>query len=984
MKQSKNSLWKLFLIIMTLIPVQIFAQESSIKGTVTDAATGDPLPGVTIIIKGSSTGTVTTYEGIYSIDAEPGSVLVYTFIGYSPKEVLLEDQTEIDIQLSESFTELDELIVIGYGVQKKEDKTGAVAQIKADELSGGTLTDPLQALQGKAAGVMITKAGGDPNSGYVVKIRGASGYDSNTQPLYVIDGIPGVDPTTVAPEDIASFDILKDAASTAIYGSQGSNGVIIINTKRGTPGEGQLKFNVKVSADQPSNRLDLLSAQDTRDFASTNGLTLVDGNANTDWQDEIFRTGISTNYNLSYAGGDEKTTFYVSGTQAEWTGVLEGTSKDRTIGKINIQHKALDNRLTLSSSISGTFEQNDYEDYGGYGLKDILYQAYSRNPTDPVYNTDDSFYQIERAFNYVNPLATINEVQNVRDAQRFYGNFKADLEIFEGLIGSVNMGYIKDDSESTLFEPRESWANTSAGKGRRAYDNTTKKLIESYLTYSNSIDGVHNINLVAGHSWQEENNDGFALEAIDAQSDFLGADNIGSFVQLYRNGTSSYKNMSRLIGFFGRAQYNYDSKYYASASIRRDGSTKFGENNQWGWFPTAALGWNIHKEAFLENVDLISNLKLRASYGVSGNESLGPNLSQTTFVPGGTTTNPDDGETVISIAAENNYNDDLKWEETTEFNLGLDFGLFRNRVSGSLEIYKKATTDLLGRFPVPVPPNVARFTWGNAGDIENSGIELSLQVFAIDNTNFKWKTNFNVAHNKQVNTDLGGRASISDGYAYRPEGYIDGRGLTGAWVTGLIEGESLGTFFVPHYVGLVNGSMIYESIDGGYTDNVANAKRVIAGTALPDVEIGWSNSIVFMKNWNLDFTLRSMIGNDQFNATAMMFDYPGEFPTLNRLPEAIDWYEEGRTSPPAVSDYYVEDASFLRLDYVGLSYNVNADKLDWLSNLKLFVAGNNLFVLTNYSGLDPETSIDGLSFGIDQYNVYPKTRSVTIGVNATF
>ncbi|MGC9341841.1 MAG: SusC/RagA family TonB-linked outer membrane protein [Bacteroidales bacterium] len=974
----------LTLFLSLFLVVTGYSQQRTLTGKVTDEATGDPLPGVTIIIKGTTSGTVTNFEGNYSLNAEPGQTLVFSFIGYSNKEVLIGEEEELNVQLSETVTELEELVVIGYGLQKKEDKTGAVAQITADELTGGAITDPLQAIQGKSAGVMITKKGGDPNSGFVVKIRGAAGYDSDTQPLYVVDGVPGVDPTTVAPEDIETFNILKDASSTAIYGSQGSNGVILITTKQGSSDKSMLQFNVRMSVDQPSNRLDLLSANDLRNFASENGLNLIDGGADTDWQDVIFRNGISTSYNLNYSGGNEKTTFYASATQADWTGVVEGTSKERTIGKINITHKALNDRLTLSSSLSGTFEQNDYEDYNGYGLKDILYQAYSRNPTDPVYNEDGSFYQVERAFNYVNPLATIEEVTNTREAQRFYGNLKADLKIFEGFTGTVNVGYTKDDHENTLFEPRESWANNTAGKGRRSYDNTTRKIIETYFSYVKSF-GLNNVDAVVGHSWQQYDYDGFAIEAHDAQSDFLGANNISSFTLLYRDGTSSYKNMSRLIGFFGRVQYNYNSKYYASASLRRDGSTKFGEDNKWGWFPTAAIGWSLHRESFLENVDVISNLKLRASYGVSGNESLGVNLARTTFAPGGLVTNPDNGETVVTFAAQNNVNPELKWEETREVNIGVDFGLFRNRVSGSLELYQKTTTDLLGQFPVPVPPNVARFTWGNAGSMENRGIELSTQIFAIDNTNFTWRTNLAVSRNIQTNTDLGGRATTSGaGFAYRPEGYIEGRGLTGAWVIGLIEGESLGSFYVPKYVGMVDGVMVYESVDGGFTDAISNARRYVAGTALPDVEIGWSNSMKFFDNWTLDITLRSMIGNKLYNATAMMFDYPGEFPTLNRLPEAIDWYNEGRVSPPQVSDLYVEDASFLRLDYISLAYDLNTSNLSWMQGLKVFVAGNNLFVLTNYSGIDPETSINGLSFGIDQYNTYPKTRSVSIGVNATF
>ena len=981
MKQRICPLWKTFLLFLMFLPFHLFGQVNTISGLVTDNESGFPLPGVTIIIKGTTSGTVTDIDGTYSINASSDQTLVYSFIGYTTAEIPVLDNLILNVALTEETQSLDEVMVIGYGTQKKSDKTGAVAQVSADEMTGGVITDPMQAIQGQIAGVMITKKGGDPNAGFAVKIRGASGFDSNTQPLYVVDGVPGVDPTTISPEDIETFNVLKDASSTAIYGSQGSNGVILITTKSGVSSKNVLQLNVKVSAETAANRLDLLTADEVRQFASDNGLVFVDGNADTDWQDAIFRTGLSTTYNMNYSGGNEKTNYYVSGTQSNWTGILEGTEKERSIGKINLTQKALNDKLIISSSISGTFEKNDYEDYNGYGLKDILYQAYSRNPTDPIYNADGSYYQVKREFNYVNPLATINEVQNVRDAKRFFGSLKADLTIAKGLVGTVNLGYTRDDHENQLFEPRESWASTTSGKAKRSYDNKSKKLLESYLTYSKTFSNIHNLDMVVGHSWQETNSDGFGVTALNANSDFMGADNLGSLVLLDRDGTTSYRNMSRLIGFFGRAQYNYASKYYASASIRRDGSTKFGKNNQWGWFPTAAVGWTIHREAFMQDLDFISNLKLRASYGVSGNQEIGEYRSKTIIIASGTATDPESGSTVINFPPDWNSNPDLKWEQTKEVNIGLDFGIINNRISGTLELYQKKTSDLLGQFIVPVPPNVARIKWGNAGSMENKGVELLLQVFAVDRNNFKWKTNINAAHNQQTMLDLGGRVAEGD---VRKEGYISGRGLTGSWVLGIMAGESLGSFYLPVYTGMVGGKMTYRSNSGGYTDIIADAKREIVGTALPDLELGWSNYLTFYKRWNLDFSFRAMLGNEVYNATRMLFDYPGDFPSLNKLPDAIDWYNQGRKSPAQESDLYIENASFLRLDYLALSYNVNAASIKWLSNLKFSVAGNNLFVLTNYSGIDPETSIDGLNFGIDQYNTYPKTRSITFGINASF
>lgn len=980
MKQNWIKKTMLLILTVSLSSLGIMAQTNVITGKVSDTQDGEALPGVTIQVKGSSIGTITDFDGNYSIKVMDNQTLIFSFIGYVTQEIAATSNL-INVQLATNTESLDELIVIGYGVQKKSDKTGAVASINAEDMIGGALTDPLQAIQGQVAGVTITKQGGDPNSGFVVKIRGASGFDSNTQPLYVIDGIPDVDPTTVAPEDIASYNILKDAASTAIYGSRGSNGVIIITTKSGTSGKSKFNVNIKTSIDQAANRLDLLSADDIRNYVSENNLNFVDGGGNTDWQDEIFRTGITTSYNLNYSGGSENTTYYASVTQANWEGIMIGTAKERTIGKINLTHKALNDRLTLASSISGTFEKNDYEDYEGNGLKDILYQGLSRNPTDPVRNEDGSYNQLQREFNYVNPVATTEEVENTRDAKRFYGSFKADFEIIDGLIATANAGYTRDDHEGTVFESRDSWATTTSGYLKRYYDNKAKKSLEAYGTYAKDF-GDHSLNVMGGYSWQETNGDGFTVAYKNANSDYVGPHNISSLTTPDIPGTSSFRYMSRLIGFFGRAQYNYQGKYYASASIRRDGSTKFGKENPWGTFPTVSVGWNIHEEDFMSDFGNLTNLKLRASWGQSGNEAIGEYHSQVVRSVGNISIDPSSGADVISFETDWNSNAGLKWEETTETNIGLDFGFFNNRISGSLELYRKFTTDLLGEFSVPKPPNIAQYTWGNSGEMLNQGVELFVQAFPVSQRNFKWKTTVNISHNTQKMTDLG-QFSPADGVP-RKEGYIEGRGLTSSYVIGVIEGESLGTFYLPVYVTLADGKMIYKSKTGGYTDNIADAQREAAGSALPDVEFGWSNTLTFFKDWSLDFAFRSMVGNKVFNATRMLFDVPTDLPNLNRLHDALDWKALGRTSPAAESDYYVEDASFLKLDYLSLNYQINTSKINWLSNLKVSFSGNNLFVLTNYSGIDPETSMDGVDFGIDQYDTYPKTRTFTVGVSASF
>lgn len=1003
MKPTKKNfifLRMLFLFAIILFASQAFAQDVQLSGTVTDAKDKSTLPGATVIVKGTTNGTLTDIDGNYTLKVSPGSTLVFSFIGYLSQEVVFSGQKTLNIALVQEAHTLDEVLVIGYGTQKKTDRTGAIAHVTAAELNQGSMTDPIQGLQGKASGVVITKKGGDPNAGFAVKIRGSAGFDSNTQPLFVIDGIPNADPTAVAPEDIESYNILKDAASTAIYGSQGANGVIIITTKKGTSkgknGGNVTTFNSKTSFDRVAKKLNILNADELRGFAElklqdakiehpnwTVDSIFKDGGANTDWQDEIYRTGITTDNNLSFSGGSETSTYYASVTHANWQGVMKGTEKERTTAKLNVTHKAFKNKVTLSGNLSTSFENNDYENYSGWGKDDIIYQAISRNPTDPVYNPNGTYNKTQREFNYENPIATINEVTNIRDLKSYLANLKADWIIINGLTASLNTGYIRNDNESNYFRPADLFASADNGYGRRSYNNSYQKLLESTLNYVKKIEN-HNFDAILGYSWQESGYDGFSAQGSNAQSPYTGPNNLGTLVDVKYGDISSYKGMSRLIGMFGRVQYNFNSKYYASASIRRDGSTKFGENNKWGWFPTGAIGWNMHDEEFLKGISWIDQLKLRGSYGVSGNQNIGEYRSQVAWQPGGLGTNPETGQQVIVFQPAWNANPDLKWERTAEINIGIDFAFLNNKFSGSLEVYQKNTSDLLGAYQVPVPPNLARTTFANSGSIQNSGIELFFQMFAVNKTDFTWKTSLTASHNKSEFTDLGQFATDENGI--RHEGYISGRGMVGEeyWVTGVAVGHEVGAFYLPVFVTLSNGEFIYKSKTGGYTSLLNEAQREWVGSANAKVELGWSNSFTFFRNWSADLSFRSMIGNKVFNATKMFFDFPGNMPSLNGLPDAIDWYKQGRKTGSTIADIYLEDASFLRLDYISVGYTFNVSKYDWIQNLKVFVVANNLFTLTGYSGIDPETSMNGLSYGIDQYNVYPKTRTITFGINASF
>jgi TonB-dependent starch-binding outer membrane protein SusC len=1002
----------LLLLIFVTVSSGLTAQDLAVTGTVTEKGTGQTLVGATILQKGTTHGTVCDIDGKYSITVPPGATLVFSLVGYVTKEITVEHAGTLDVEMEVEITNLGEVIVIGYGTQKKSDKTGAVALVKSEELNGGVITSPIQALQGKAAGVLISKKGGDPSESFSVKIRGASGFQSSTQPLYVIDGVPGADPAILTPNEIESYNILKDAASAAIYGSRGSNGVVIITTKSGKSaarikeGKGSegsfstIEFTSQVSIEWVAKKLPLLTGSQVRDYAnlllaekrqanpdSTYTIEDVfhDGGANTDWQDVIFRTGVSTTNSLNVAGGNKSSSYLGSISHSDWSGIMRGTSKELTTAKINLNHKAFNDRLTLTGNILASFENNDYENYDGWDKDDIIYQAISRNPTDPVYTSTGGYYKSQRVFNYENPLTPIDQVTNNRKDQKFLGNLRGDFEFLKGLIGSVNIGYIRDDNTTNYFSPAGIYSAPDLGNSKKQSNNNTQKLIELTGTYTKSFHDLHNINFLLGYSWQETVESGFYAQARNSQSPYAGPDNIETLNDVSWGDVNSWRGASTLVGFFGRGQYNYKNKYYISASLRRDGSSRFGENHKWGWFPTAAIGWSIEKEKFMRSVKWLDQLKIRASYGVSGNQEIGNYHSLILYEPYGQSINPETGQTVVSFRPAWNSNPDLKWEETAEVNLGLDFALIKERISGSLEVYHKTTKDLLGEYAVPTPPNRADRTWANSGSLQNEGIELFLQFYVLSRKNLSWKTSLTGSHNKTKFLDLGTYTNPVDGV--RKEGYISGRGMVSGdqyYLTGVMEGQELGAFYLPTYVGLKDGLFVYISKSGGFTDSLSNAKRTFMGTAAPKFELGWSNYFTLFHHLNIEFSFRAWIGNKVYNATKMLLDFNGNLPDLNALPDALDWHDQGRVSGPSIADIYLEDASFVKMDYLNISYDFNVSKIKWISKFSLYASTNNLFTITGYSGVDPETKVDGLAFGIDQYNVYPKTRSITIGLKATF
>lgn len=995
---AKNLRILFFLGLFAFVAVSASAQTGTIKGKITDKNTGEPLIGASVIVQGTTTGASTNLDGGYELPGvNTGSItLEASFIGFQ-KELktitVTTDGATVNFELTEDSEMIEELVVIGYGTQKKTDKTGAVANVKAEELNTGRLSDPIEALQGKVAGVVITKKGGDPNGGFSVRIRGASGFTSGTDPLYVVDGVPGVDPTTIAAEEIESFNVLKDASSTAIYGSRGANGVIIITTKSAGLSKGKkvsnVEYNGSLSYDNVAKKLDFLSANQVRAFATEHNLTFIDNKANVDWQDEIYRSGLTQSHDLAFSGADDNSSYRASISHNDITGVLEGSSKQRNIGRLNITQKALNDKLTLQARLSGTMEHNDYVNYGdGMNPSNIIYQAYRRNPTDPVYNTDGTFYETDKSFQYNNPVAIVKQFQNQRDAKRILGNFSANLEIVEGLNAKVNLGYVRDDEEKYYFEPRASFANLTNGLGKREYKNKESNLLETTLDYNKTFSDVHNLNLVGGYGYQKDIFDGFSAEGKDASSDYLTSNNLESLLNLEPGAIKSYKNEFILISFFGRAIYDFNKKYFLTATLRRDGSSKFGNNNEWGLFPSASVGWSLDKEGFMEDIDFIDQLKLRVGYGITGNQEIPVYVDGIYYQPSGTAIDPETGNTVISYenASDVNANPDLKWEENSEINIGLDFGIFNNRISGSFEYYRKMTYDLIYKYGVPTPPNKARYTYANVGEIENNGFEASIQAIFFDRQKFDYKTSFTFATNKPKTVKLSNSKYTIEQF-YTNE--VKGRGLVGGLNNTQIiaPGYAVGTWWMPEFAGIsADGQFLFYTKAGGVTRNVDEAEFREVGDAQPDFQLGWSNYFTFGKNFDASISFRAVVGYEIMNVTKMVFGNPIDLPTLNVLESALDEYNKGLRDNPTISSYYLEDASFLKVDNISAGYNFDLSKFKHFKEFRLFVAVNNVYTFTKYTGLDPELSYsnNSLDFGLDMYDVYPKTRTISFGVNAKF
>ena len=954
-----------------------FAQQGTVTGKVIDDL-GEPVIGANVIVKGTTTGIITDVDGNFSLNVSDikKNILVISFVGYNTVEEPLRGRTKVGIKLESSVINLGEVVAIGYGTQTRRQITGSVANVSEKDFNTGVTREATDLLQGRVAGLNITSGSGDVSSAPQIRLRGTSTLQNDQGPMIVIDGVPGGDMSTVSPSDIESISVLKDASSAAIYGSRSAGGVILITTKRGSGGKTQVSYDGYVAMSTLANKPDLLTADEWRDYAKNNGYAETMGQydqygANTDWFDVISRTGISQNHALSLSGGTSKSNYRASVTYLKNDGVIRDNSSERLNFRFQFQQRAINDRLRIGLTGAGTMMNFTPT----YGYNFVL--AYNMLPVWPVYNADGTWHE-EVGYDQGNPLHNIEANTRENKGVRFYGTGDLQFTITDGLNIKAMLYKSRNQMEySQYYDSTTDAGRDDGGYAYRSSNTRDKELMEWTLDYDKTFNEIHKVNGLLGYSWEENTYQSMSAANRSFTTDGLGANNLGAGQDLRPSDVSSSKNEYRLISMFARANYSYCEKYMVTATIRRDGSSKFGANHKWGWFPSASAAWGISQEAFMEDVKWVSDLKLRAGWGVTGNQD-GLSPYKTLELYGANSKYYDNGKWLTDYKISQNANPDLKWEETSMFNVGLDFQLFKGRLGGTIEYYSKQTTDMLYTYTVPSPPYLYRSMMANVGDMSNKGIEVLLNFDAIKTKNFSWNTTLNLAHNKNEVTRLSNDQFTTD-RIYAGDAWV--RGGSGGTTHVVEEGYPIGQFYGWLCEGIKDGKYILKDMnDDG---QISEDDRTYIGDAQPDLTFGWNNSFRY-KNIAFSFVFRGSLGQKVMNHVRMAYAQSGGLVGANALNDPLT-YELKEV--PKYCSYYIEDGSFVRLDNVTLGYTFNTKGIDWLQKARIYATGQNLLLITGYKGLDPETNVgrnDGLAPGVEDREFYPKARTFTFGVNLTF
>ncbi len=997
---------KLLMPLFFILPTCLLAQRSGtreISGRVTDN-TGAPLSGVTISVRGIASNAITNAKGVYVIKVKEGDVLSFTSVGFQKKEIKVTSQANQDVVLETLTTALGDVVVIGYGRGSRKTLSSSITSVKPEDLNKGSISDVGQLLQGKVPGLNITSSG-DPNRGAAVILRGATTLNGSQGVFYVIDGVPGADIATVAPDDIASIDVLKDAAATAIYGNRASNGVIMITTKRAKKGEPVLAYNGYISAESVSSQLKVMNATQLRDFVTKNNLAFTpadDKGANTNWQKAVERSSaIAHNHNISYSNTGEHGGYIASINYFDKQGIIERTSLNRVIARLSAEQYAFKDKLKLGLNISNSISVANDLPY----RNSILQLASLYLPVNPIKNADGSYFENLQKTNYYNPVAMLNNHESKTNADLLIGSLTAQLKLPFGITYDLNLSYQKNSylygayltkyftsTYNQMYDNPDPGYNGHGlqvfgtnGQATRSSYQDTKKLLETYFTWDKKI-GDHSINAVVGYSWQDNvlgngfsgTTSNFPVDNILYNNLALG--NPSTYGNgLYFSGDMVYQR-TRLISDFARLKYNYKEKYLLQASIRRDGGSMFGSNHQWGYFPSIGAAWRVGEENFMKNQNIIGDLKLRASYGETGNAA-GFNPYTPQFMLTSRGNYYYNGSLVSAIGTAQTANADLQWEKTATSDVGIDFSILNKKINITFDWYNKNTTGMIINYsadPMLLPNGSIT---ANGGSMNNRGIELGISGTVIQNKNFSWTSNLNFAHNKNEITKLTNPLFIGgDSVAV---GDPEGGGQSGRRVQLLKEGHPLGQFFTFNYAGKNSAGLSqWYKKDGSLTTNPSNGTDYIyAGDAQPKLLVGFANTFKY-KNFDLNFSIRGVFGNKIMNATRADLFRPATamstnilVDVANELPvDAIDY---------TYSTRFIESGSYVRFDNATLGYNFKK-VCSAVKSLRAYVSANNLFVITKFTGVDPEVNQGGIAPGIDYNNFYPKTRSFLLGINVSF
>ena len=989
----------IFILALSLNPGSAFAKTISdgktianaqqVNGTVTDAVTGKGLSGASIGIKGSSVATTSDINGAFSITVpDSKSILVVSYVGYVTQEIVVGNNTTLEISLESTSSELAQVVVVGYGTQRQKDITGSVKSLKSESFNKGIINSPQQLLQGKVAGVNVTSATGEPGGPQGITIRGPGGVRSGSTPLFVVDGLPldnastgGGDPLNfLNPEDIESFDVLKDASATAIYGSRGANGVILITTKKGKAGSSVLTLSANLGFSTLANKIPVFSADEFRREVPRIGGTLDDKGGSTDWQDLVTRTALTQNYNVTLSGGANKLVYYASFGAQRQEGIIRNNSLDRYTGRFNATQKFLDDRLVIDANLSVAHTKNDRPP-----ITSIIGEALGNNPTYPAYDANGKPAIYQNVLN--NPLIYFDLDKDLGTINRFIGNISPSFRIMKGLTYKLNFGIDNSDGVRDIqalgsaTPPRDGRLDTYLNHNRNT-------LVENYLTY-NWAGAKHNISALAGHSFQKFDIRGrnFSVNKIPIGGvEPIYNPGVGQELTLANNRPGGYAIVNEQQSFFGRITYQYNNKYLATVNFRADGSSKFGENNKYGYFPSFSLGWKISEEEFLSNSSIFSNLKLRAGWGRTGNQEIPSKITQALFqsTSGSYPLYPS-GTYPVSYTYVRLANPDIQWEVSEQTDIGLDFGILKGDLTGTIDYFNKQSSNILLQVTPADPVQPSSEVWTNVKDmvVTNKGVELDL--------------NYNKMISKNLSFGVGGNITFIDNniknspYTIIPSGSAQGSGLTSATLNGYINGEPIGTFYLLQYTGIgANGLSTY--LDADKNGTVSNDKdRIPSGTALPNRLYSFYGTANF-KGLDLAINFNGVSGNKVYDNTANTLFYKAKLAkSTNTTSAAAMELTESNNNAAPVSTRFLKDGAYLRLNNLSLGYNFNTTALGiskWAKSMRLSVTGQNLFVITDYDGYDPEVNIDRnigsvSSYGID-YLSYPKARSIIFGLNVSF